>query len=422
MTERLWIFSHYALPPGGGGMSRPFDFATRIADMGVDVTIFASSFNHWSGREEHLGGGRLYSIERYGNVRYVWLRTPRYRGNGARRVMNMSAYVVMSLLVQRRLPAPTAVLGVSAHLLAPLAAYMAARSRGARFSFEVGDIWPQTLVDVGALRAGSMPERLLSALEFFLYRRADRIVALLPRMGDYLEEHGISRDKVVDVPNGVDARATGVAPVSEAGLAALAAIRAHHERREMVALYAGAHGLVNRLDVVVRAARAAQDRHPETGLAFVLMGDGPEKPRLQASARALGLGNVTFLDPVPKDESTAVIATADVGLVAMADLAVYRYGLSLNKIFDYWNAGIPIVLSANVPDDPVSAAGGGVVVPADDADAVAVALARLAAMTGAERNEMGARGRSVVLRDHDLDVLARRLAVALGLVAAPAAP
>ena len=102
------------------------------------------------------------------------------------------------------LPAPRAVIGSTVHPFAALGAWLAARWRHARFLFEVRDLWPQTLVDLGAMRVGSPGERILRAMEAFLVRRATVVVTLLPGMQDYLRERGLPTRHVVYIPNGVD--------------------------------------------------------------------------------------------------------------------------------------------------------------------------------------------------------------------------
>ena len=105
-----------------------------------------------------------------------------------------------------------------------------------------------------------------------------------------------------------------------------------------VALYAGAHGMSNDLDVVLDAARLLQD----AAVQIVLVGDGKEKPGLVA--RAADLRNVTFLPSVPKRQMPDVLAAADAGIAILKPLLAYRTTYP-NKVFDYMGAGRPVLLA-----------------------------------------------------------------------------
>ena len=138
------------------------------------------------------------------DVRYVWIRGPAYGGNSGRRFLNMVSFAMLALVVQARFQRPSAVIGWTVHPLAAAAAYLMARLRGARFFFEVRDLWPQTLIDMGALREGSAQARALRWIEAFLVTRGDGVITLLPGVESYLQERGLRPMSLLYLPNGVD--------------------------------------------------------------------------------------------------------------------------------------------------------------------------------------------------------------------------
>ena len=143
------------------------------------------------------------------------------------RSFNMLSFLLVFLVVQTREATPDLVIGSTVHPFAALGGWIAARLRGARFAFEIRDLWPQTLVDLGAMREGSPFERGLRLLEAFLVRRASAVITLLPGIRDYLRERGLPDDHVVYVPNGADLEAFDARP----GLgAAPAEVTAHPGR------------------------------------------------------------------------------------------------------------------------------------------------------------------------------------------------
>jgi len=399
----IWIFNQYAHPPDLPGGTRHYDLGRELVKRGHRVVIFATSFHHYLHRETRLRSGEKWKVEDVNGVKFVWIRTPSYQRNDWRRVQNMVVFAFQAWWLGRRVPKivpeigkPDVVVGSSPHLLTPLAAYWVARHYRVPFVIEVRDLWPQTIIDMGELSAHHPITKALQALERSLYRRAERIITLLPLAYEYITGCGVSREKVVWIPNGVD--------LSQFDRAAM--LGASHEGFRV--MYLGAHGQANALDVLIRAAKVVQDRgHHE--IRFVLVGDGPEKPRLIQLAKDLGLRNVDFRDPVPKVEVPKTIRTADVTVFILNDLPLYKYGVSVNKFFDYLAAGKPLALAGNPSSNPVEATHCGLTVPPRDPEALAEAVVKLYQMSPEERAEMGKRGREYVEKYHDIRKLAAQL-------------
>ena len=185
-----------------------------------------------------------------------------------------------------------------------------------------------------------------------------------------------------------------------------------HKAGHLVAGYVGSHVLANGVDTLVEAARVLRDRDVRD-IEFVIVGDGMQKESTLRLANRYGLPNVTFWESVPKRNVPAVLNTLDVTLFSPRDLAVHRYGISPNKLFDYLACGRPIVFSCAIEDTAVSASGGGICVPAESPEAIADALVELASMGVAGRNAMGEKGRRWVYQEHSATALAGRFLEAL---------
>ena len=399
----IWIFNQYAHPPDLPGGTRHYDLGQELVKRGHQVTIFATSFHHYLHREARLKPGEHWKIEDVDGLKFVWLRTPPYQRNDWRRVRNMVVFALRAWWLGRKLSKlapevgqPDVVIGSSPHLLTPLAAYWVARRYRVPFVLEVRDLWPQTIIDMGELSAHHPIIRALQALEKFLYHRAGKIITLLAQADKYITACGIPQEKIVWIPNGVDlSRFEGLAPyvASEDGLKVI---------------YLGAHGKANALDIIIQAAKILQDQG-YCEIRFILVGDGPEKPRLMALAEELGLHNVEFRDPVPKTEIPRVLSEADAFIVQLGGAEVYRWGISSNKLFDFMAAGRPVFSSAEAPLNPVNEARCGFTIPPRNSEALAEATIQLYRMSPEERAEMGKRGREYVEKHHDIRKLAVRL-------------
>lgn len=409
----VWMINHYANHPSFPGGTRHYELARRLVDQGFDVSIVCSSFHH----KTHMPARQLrksFLIEDVNGVRYVWVRSRlAYSTNGLSRMLNMAEFATQTWRLgrtrfRRSAQRPDVIIGSSPDLLTARAALALARRFDTPFILEIRDLWPESLVEVGGFRASHPLVRALEVLEKRLYRRANRIVSLLPEAWRRIDDVGVSKEKVVWISNGASAsrHAGAVQPV------------AAEEGFRLV--YLGAFGRANVLDDLLSAAKLLRSDLPTVRI--TLVGDGTESKRLQERVVAEQITNVVFEKPIPKDDVPGLLAGADATVALLEDSPLYRYGISLNKLFDYMAAGKPVLLAGKVAHNYVDLAGCGVTVAPRSPEAIAEGVRVLARMSGEQRASMGSRGREHLRKYHDWDVLAARLADVLRAAVSPDEP
>jgi glycosyltransferase involved in cell wall biosynthesis len=344
--------------------------------------------------------------EEIDGVRYVWLRTPGYHGNGVRRALNMFSFVGRLLAHRTGVVGrarPGVVIASSTYPLDILPAAAIARAHGARLIFEVHDLWPLTPIELGGMSRRHPFVMLLQWAEDFAYRRADVVVSMLPNAKDYMVERGMAPHKFVHIPNGVDPEtlAGSAEPLPTIHREVLDGLRM---QGRFVVGYAGAHGLANALETLVAAA----ERLRGEPVSVVLVGQGPEKVSLQERASHLGPETIRFLPPVPRAAIPTLLATMDALFIGLKRSPLFRFGISPNKLMDYMAAAKPVILAIQAGNDMVGESGCGLSVPPENSEALAVAIRRLMTIPRDERLAMGARGREYVVARHDYRVLARK--------------
>jgi glycosyltransferase involved in cell wall biosynthesis len=265
---------------------------------------------------------------------------------------------------------------------------------------EVRDLWPAFAIAVGVLRQPVLI-RMSLWLERFLYRHADRVMVNSPGFIQHVVERGASWVELL--PNGAD---PGMFDPTAIG----AGFREKYDLgNRFVVLYAGAHGLSNDLGVILEAAACLRDQ-PE--IAFVLLGDGKEKPQLIEQARSLQLENVTFVPPVPKEEMAEALASADACIAILKPIPLYATTYP-NKVFDTMAAGRPVILAIDgVIRQVVESANAGIFVPPGDGAAMAQAIQYLAGLPDRGRS-MGLNGRQAIEKHFSRGDLAEKLALLL---------
>lgn len=392
--ERIvWLVNHYALPPGSAGGTRHYTLAKRLRAHGWRAIVIAGSTElNQSG--QRLARGERHRFEMVDGVEFLWLRTPAYRTR-IERLRNMLTFARRLAGVWRmaELPRPEAVVGSSPQPFAAFMAWMLALRYRARFYYEVRDLWPEGLTELGNISPHNPLMLLFRGIERWLSWRARAVITLLPGVKDYFLPRGVKPHKLVWVPNGIDSELFADAGVPPA-------------REGLTLMYFGAHGLANRLQNLLDAM-ALLEREGAPGIALRLVGDGPLKAKLVAHADALGLKQLRFEDAVPKQQIPVIAAQADAFVFNLADAPVFnKYGISSNKLFDFMAAARPVLFCCRAGNNPVAQARAGITVEPQNPAALAAAIRQLAATSLAERQAMGARGRAHALAHHSFDQLA----------------
>jgi glycosyltransferase involved in cell wall biosynthesis len=400
---KILLVNHYATPPSRPGGTRHFSLAKALAERGHQPLVVASAFDHLT-RTSCLDAAQAPRREQHGPVPFLWLPAPGYRGNaGAARLRNMLAFARAVERVAEHLDfRPDVVVGSSPHLFAARAALRLARRLDVPFVLEIRDVWPQSLVEVMGVSRWHPIVWLMARIERQLYREADHIVTLLPAIGDRVRERGGDAGAITWVSNGIDLNLVPPVPELEEG-------------DPFTFMYAGAHGLTNALDVMLDAAALLQERQARLArrVRLVLLGTGPEKPRLEARARAERLVLLTFLPPVAKRDVYGWLAQADAFWVSSHDTKLWQHGISFNKLFDFMAMARPTVVGLDSPVNPIREADCGITVRPGDPEAMAAGMERLLALEPEARQAMGRRGRAYVREHFDFRVLAARFEGAL---------
>ncbi|MGE0281730.1 MAG: glycosyltransferase family 4 protein [Rhizobiaceae bacterium] len=400
--KHVWILNHYSQEPNAPGGTRHYSLARNLVDHGWRATILAASTDHGSGAQR-LSPSEAFRFENKGGVDFLWLWARKYRGNGHQRVRNMLDYTWSVLRPKNlaMLSKPDAIIGSSVHPFAAWAGRRLARRFGVPFIFEVRDLWPQTLIDMGRLSEGSIAAKGLRWLEKSLYRSASKIIVLLPRAGDYIVPLGIPAEKVVWIPNGVDIDKFFVRP-------------ARYAAEKFTLMYLGSHGAANGLDTLLKAMKIVE-LHPKGGkIVLRIVGDGSLKATLKATAKELGLHKVSFEEPVAKADIPALAAEADAFVICVPDRPkLYRYGISANKIFDYMAAQRPTIIASNAANNPIAEAGAGITVPPENAEKLAAAIIEMAELPAERRCAMGKAARHHLESNYGMSRLAAQLAQTL---------
>jgi glycosyltransferase involved in cell wall biosynthesis len=392
---KVWYLSAYDQP--GGQSTRTHDYSRELVRLGHEVTFFTNGFCHFK-HTERLGAAERWRIEMVDGIRVVWLKTRPYSGNGTMRGLNMLDNVLRILQVSKVLgDKPDVVLGPSVPILTGWAAARLAQTFRVPFIFEVRDVWPDALVDIGGLSKSSITYHVFRYLEKMLYRKAERISSTLSNLSEHVAASGSDPAKIVCIPNGVDLSRYTQDVAYDGG-----------DGRQLVVMYIGGFGLDHDVPTIIRAAKILEDAG-DTTFRFVLIGGGVRKTEAEELVRVYELRNLELFEPIPKSDIPEAQRGADILVVAITDSKSYRFGLNLNKLCSYFASARPVLFSGNIPNDPVRDSGAGLSVSAENPLAMVAGLKELAVRGAAVRIEMGERGRSYAETKLSMEALGSRM-------------
>ena len=395
-------------PETNAAATRVFERASYWVQWGHQVTVITCAPNFPRGRLFEGYENRWRQVENMAGIRVVRVKTFITRNEGVvLRTLDFLSFLVAGASAGFLEKRPDVVIATSPQFFAAVAGWAVGTTRGVPFIFELGDLWPASIVAVGAIH-DSVPLRWLERLELFLYRRSACVVALTHSFKENLTARGTSPDKIAVVINGVDLFRYAPRPRDET----LSEIWNLKDR--YVVGYIGTHGMAHALRNVLDAADRLRD---EENFRFILAGAGAERTALMTEARNRRLDNVIFVPPQPKDKMPAVWSLCDVALVHLRNTATFKEVIP-SKMFEAMAMGLPIILatpegeaSRIVADDRA-----GIWVSAQDPDALAEAVRRL--MYDSETRRTLAAQSLAAAPKHTRETQARKMLAVLELAAA----
>jgi glycosyltransferase involved in cell wall biosynthesis len=389
----LYFHQHFSTPKGSAGI-RSYEMARRLVSRGHQVIMVCGSYGGGeTGLSKPFAQGRRRGL--VDGIEIIEFDLAYSNNDGlAKRTLTFLKFALHSIglvftesydvLFATTTPLTAGIPGIFARWLC-----------GKPFVFEVRDLWPELPRAMGVI---SNPWMLsaMSLLEWASYHSAHRLIGLSPGIIEGIARRGVPYEHIALVPNGCDLSIFSIAAEPWRPLQVKAS--------DLLAVFAGTHGMANGLGAVLDAA-AELKRRGRNDIKILLIGQGKQKACLQARAHQEGLDNVVFHDPVNKSRLAGLMAATDVGLQCLANVPAFYYGTSPNKFFDYIAASLPVL--NNYPGwlaDMITQYGCGFAVPPDSPAAFADALEH-AANDRLALKAMGQCGRILAEKEFDRALL-----------------
>lgn len=386
--------------------TRTYEHCRQWVRDGHQVTVVTCAPNHPQGRVYEGYRNRIYQREAKDgiNVVRVWTFVTANEGF-LKRTLNYISYLCSAVLVSLFLPKADIVLSTSPQFFNGLAGYLVSKMRRTPWVLEIRDLWPESIVAVGAIKSPVIIS-LLEWIERFAYRKADWIVPVTDSFKTYMLAKGIEARKITVVKNGVDL--AQYAPRD--GASALA--EELGVEGKFVVSYFGTHGMAHHLQTILHAAHRLNG---SKNIIFMMVGDGAERRALLQMRDDMALGNVMMLDQQPKSRMRDFWALSDISLVLLKKSDLFKTVIP-SKIFESLAMTKPIILGVEGESaDLLRAANAGICIEPEQADELAAGVLELY-QNLEQCQQLGRNGRRYVMEHFDRIVLARKLASVLETV------
>lgn len=393
----ILIVTQY-FPPERGAVRRLYEFARYFVKNGHKVSVMTAMPNYPDGVVPPEYKGKFFLHEEMEGVQVYrsWV-LPASNQNPGRRMIGFVTFLITTLINSFRIKGKfDTVVASTPPVTSPVIGWLLSRLKKSRFIIEVRDLQPESSEDFGNLNS-SIFTRTIRRIIHWLYRKADRIIAVTDGISRYLEAIGLPPQRVSVVKSGVgrefiNADSNGIRK------------RFGWEEKFLV-LYAGTLGWVRPLESVVEAARLVSD---EPDIHFVFVGDGQKRLALENMVRDYGLRNVSFVGLQPLESIPYFLKASNVLIECLKEVPVAKMAFP-SKMYEYMAAGRPIVFGSRQGEaiSELQLAGGALTYPSDSPEDLRHAILRIRSGE-IDGNELGDRYRSHIAEHHSREIWARR--------------
>ena len=399
--KKILFINHYTISPSKGGTTRHYELAKRLVDCGYEVSLVGGAYHHHLRRNQTIK--RRYEVENQDGFKLIWLRLPKYKNpHGVKRFFN---WVVFSLKILK-IPnldqsKPDFIYYSSLSLIGILSAIFLSKYYKAKLIFEIRDIWPLSLICLKGLSKYNPAIILLRLIELTGYKYSDLIITTMPKGYKHIQESGFKNKKIIHLPNGIENK-----PFKKVRSKVYEEIKEKQKEKFCVG-YVGTNGVPNGVETLVLAANELKS---EDSIFFTIVGEGPEKSRLVQLSKDLDIKNISFADRVPRDQVQQIVDSFDIVYHGQSIITkLYDYGISPNKMAEYFLQGKPVVNAYSGSGDPVAQFNCGLTVPAHDHVGLAQSILEFYQMESGKFAQFSLNARNAVNNFYDYDVVALSL-------------
>ena len=396
MKKNIWIINQYCGSIFHGMNFRSWYFAKELKKKGHCPHIISASFSHLLFKFPATNG--KFTFENVEDIPFTWVKVAKYSGSQSiGRVLVMIQFMInLIFLPKKKLQKPDVIIVSSLSPLPIVSAYFWSKKYKAKLLFEVRDIWPLSLIEIGGFSKLNPLVLFFGWFEKFAYKRADKVISVLPNAKPHMESRGMNKDKFIHIPNGFNMEEMKKSKDLDKSIADLI------PKNKFIVGYTGSLGASNAMEYLIKASNYLENNE---NIHFLIFGKGQHLEKLKNNAK----NNVSFLGEIDKSQIQSAISFFDVCYIGWHNHSLYRFGISPNKIFDYMYSGKPIIHSVNTSNDIVQIAEAGISLEPENPREITNKIIEISKMENEILKKWGENGKKYVKENHTYSHLTQLL-------------
>lgn len=401
MKKTFWLINQYSSTPDIGFGGRQYYIAEELAKQGHQVYVITSSFNHLQ-RVRPQFENDFYIQNISPNFNFIWIKTPIYKeAHSKKRTLNWFIFSwKLRNLINEDLEKPDVILYSSPAPFGFFGAKYLSKHFRVPLVFEVRDIWPLTLVEIGGISKKHPFIKFMQWVEDKAYQDSDYVFSNLVNAVEHMKSRGMESSKFHWIPSGVSI--PEVRNSEPLNLDVISQI----PKDKFIVGYTGTIGYVNAMHFLIEAARLLKDYEE---IHFVLVGKGKEKGSIIKLAESYDLKNITFINAIPKQQVQTMLQYFDICFSGGQPKPIYRFGVAPNKIPEYLYSAKPIVRAYTGTGCLIKESGAGLSIPSGVPSEISKAILKIYNLSPKERNAMGVKGREYALEHLDYSKISHKI-------------
>ena len=315
--------------------TRTYEHCVEWVKQGVDVTVITCFPNFPQGKVYKGYTNKLIQKELINGIKIIRVWTFISSNQGfLRRSLDFFSFAVSAFLIG---------LSVKTDLIVATSPQFFTAASGSWLSYfkrkpwvmEVRDLWPASIKKVGAVDSGILL-KIFYWWEKRLYISAKHIVVVTHSFKKEISSKGIDSEKISVITNGANLSLYKYRPKNHVIIDQL------RLNNKTIISYIGTLGMAHKLDFILHCVKKINnpDFH------FLFIGEGAERVNLIDLKVELKLHNVTFLDPVEKQDVPEYLSITDISLITLSKADIFRTVIP-SKIFESAAMQIPILLGVD---------------------------------------------------------------------------
>jgi glycosyltransferase involved in cell wall biosynthesis len=394
----ILFLTHYFPPEVNAPASRTFENAKRWIRAGHRVTAVTCAPNHPRGVVYSGYKNRLYQWDEIEGIRVLRVGTYLSPNEGfLKRTANYVSYMISATILSPLVKNVDIVVSTSPQFFCGMAGYFVSHLKRCKWVLEIRDLWPESIVSVGAIKQRQVIG-FLEGLERYFYLHADHIISLTRAFKNHIMKKGVPEKRISIITNGADLEMYKPLPRHNT------VSKEYELDDKFVVSYIGTHGMAHALGTVLRAGKVLEN---EKKILFLLVGDGAEREALLKEKERMGLSNVRMLPQQPKEKIPAFLAASDVSMILLKKDDLFKTVIP-SKMFEAMAMGRPLIIGVDGESRQIVEDGQcGIYIEPENHEELANAVVKLSHDRELLKT-MGENGKSYVENNYNREILAEK--------------